>query len=257
MSHPDPDQLALIALGEPVATDADRAHLAACPDCAADVAEMTHTARVARTTIDDAELESPPSGVWDRIHNELHLPIHLAVDPLATATTPRRDLDAPDRDAPELAHAPARRKRHRRPSRIGWAIAASAALVVGIGAATWVAVTSAKAPDIIASATLDPFPAHPEATGTAAVSEDRDGARTLTVTFDDVDQSDDYREVWMIRNDGEALVSLGILNKPTETFPLPSGIDLAEYDLVDVSVEPLDGDPSHSGDSIARGRLGL
>ena len=36
---------------------------------------------------------------------------------------------------------------------------------------------------------------------------------------------------------------------------LPADLDLAEFPLVDVSVEPLDGNPTHSGDSVARGEL--
>jgi hypothetical protein len=30
---------------------------------------------------------------------------------------------------------------------------------------------------------------------------------------------------------------------------------VATYPIVDVSLEPLDGDPTHSGDSIARGQI--
>ena len=33
------------------------------------------------------------------------------------------------------------------------------------------------------------------------------------------------------------------------------GVDLDEYSIVDISVEPIDGDPAHSGDSIVRGQL--
>jgi hypothetical protein len=36
---------------------------------------------------------------------------------------------------------------------------------------------------------------------------------------------------------------------------VPAGIDTGEYDLVDISEEPYDGDPTHSGDSIVRGQL--
>ena len=39
------------------------------------------------------------------------------------------------------------------------------------------------------------------------------------------------------------------------SLEVPSGVDLTEYPVVDVSVEPLDGDPSHSGVSVVRGRL--
>jgi hypothetical protein len=38
---------------------------------------------------------------------------------------------------------------------------------------------------------------------------------------------------------------------------IPDGLDLAEFPVVDVSREPLDGDPAHSSDSISRGTLEL
>jgi len=38
-------------------------------------------------------------------------------------------------------------------------------------------------------------------------------------------------------------------------FPLPDDLDLAAYPVVDISEEPFDGNPGHSGDSIVRGVL--
>ncbi len=39
------------------------------------------------------------------------------------------------------------------------------------------------------------------------------------------------------------------------TFEVPDDVDLDRFDVVDVSVEPDDGDPTHSGASILRGDL--
>ena len=64
-----------------------------------------------------------------------------------------------------------------------------------------------------------------------------------------------YREVWLINADATALVSLGVLEGAQGTFPIPADVDLSEYVLVDISQEPADGDPTHSGDSIVRGEL--
>jgi hypothetical protein len=41
----------------------------------------------------------------------------------------------------------------------------------------------------------------------------------------------------------------------TEELQLPADIDIGQYPIVDVSVEPMDGNPAHSGVSIARGQL--
>jgi hypothetical protein len=38
-------------------------------------------------------------------------------------------------------------------------------------------------------------------------------------------------------------------------FVLPENLDVGEFPVVDVSNEPIDGDPTHSGDSIVRGVL--
>ena len=55
--------------------------------------------------------------------------------------------------------------------------------------------------------------------------------------------------------DGQALISLGVLDDSSGTFRVPDSVDLDEYRLVDISFEPVDGDPAHSGDSIVRGEL--
>jgi len=66
---------------------------------------------------------------------------------------------------------------------------------------------------------------------------------------------DTFREVWLITADASALVSLGVLDGRQQTFAIPADVDLKDYVLVDVSQEPVDGDPNHSGDSIVRGEL--
>lgn len=257
MSHLDPEQLALLALGEPVASDDERAHLAACPACAAEVKEMAHAAMVARTTMEEGALEQPSAEVWARIHDDLSLSPDVAADPLgAQAPAPV----APAAVGPDAAGPGAEgsgRVRQRRSSGRVWALAASLVLVAAGGAIAWTLVSSNLASTPVATAELEAFPDHQGAAGTAEVSEDGEGVRALTVTLDGAGGgADDYREVWLIRNDGEALISLGVLEADSGTFSIPSGVDLTEYDLVDISVEPVDGDPAHSGDSIVRGQLG-
>ena len=263
MSHLDPEQLALIALGEPVASDQERVHLASCRECAAEVAEMTHAVTVARSTMDETQLDAPPARVWDRIAEELALSPAVAGDPLEEhrEASPRATVTDIDTDAappprvinPQPAPAEAATRR-RRSLGVLWALAASVALVLVVGAGVWIGMdrlTSAP----IATAALEAFPAHPEAVGTAEVEQSRDGTRTITVTLEGEAEADDYREVWLIRNDGAALISVGMLEGSSGSFPIPEGVDLAEYDLVDISFEPIDGNPAHSGDSIVRGQL--
>ena len=286
MSHLDPEQLALIALGEPVASEEERVHLASCRECTAEVAEMTHAVVVARSTMDETQLDAPPARVWDRIAEELALSPAVAGDPLYEHSEARRRVtftsadgadgaDGADTDAaapppadtrPAGPTEPTPTERaltdqartepapRRRSLGVLWALAASMALVLVVGAGVWVGIDR-LAPAPIATAALEAFPAHPEAIGSAEVEQSRDGTRTLTVTLEGEAEADDYREVWLIRNDGAALISVGVLEGESGSFPIPDGVDLAEYDLVDISFEPIDGDPAHSGDSIVRGQL--
>lgn len=258
MSHLDPEQLALVAMGEAVASAEERAHLASCPACTAEVAEMTHAAAVARSTIDEGALEMPSARVWGRIHDELALGQAVVTDPLSATGAP----DSESTLDPAAGASPAREAsptaavgRPRRGIRSMWVLAASLVLILAVGAGVWAGVSARLAPTVVAAASLDAFPSHPRAEGVAEVDQDRDGRRTLTVTLEGAAESDAYREVWLIRNDGARLISLGVLEGSTGAFPIPEGVDLSEYDLVDISFEPVDGDPAHSGDSIVRGQL--
>ncbi|MCP2636442.1 anti-sigma factor [Microbacterium sp. HD4P20] len=261
MSHLDPEQLALVAMGEAVASAEERSHLASCPACTAEVAEMSHAATVARSTIDEAALESPSARVWDRIHQDLALGADVAADPLAPvgADEPAGAPGTPVQHV-SVAHEeagstdPVARARQPRMRSI-WVLAASLALIAVVGVGVWAGISASLAPTVVAAASLDAFPSHPRAEGTAEVDLSRDGSRTLSVTLEGASEADAYREVWLIRNDGAALISLGLLEGRSGTFPIPDGVDLEEYDLVDISFEPLDGDPAHSGDSIVRGQL--
>ena len=63
-----------------------------------------------------------------------------------------------------------------------------------------------------------------------------------------------YYEVWMIDSRISKLVSLGPI-RADGTYNLPAGFDPEKFPVVDISEETLDGNPSHSGDSILRGTL--
>ena len=197
MSHLDPEQLALIALGEPVASAEEREHLATCAVCTADVEEMMHAAVVARSTVDEGELEAPPARVWGRIADELGLAGAVATASPAVATTPASQAAETTTPAPPAAEAPpvpeetvtdavppaaastpsarARQRRRGWSQRAWWALAASVAFVLVIGGGVWIGVGSLT-PTSIASASLEAFPDHPKAVGTAEVDESRDGA---------------------------------------------------------------------------------
>jgi hypothetical protein len=51
-------------------------------------------------------------------------------------------------------------------------------------------------------------------------------------------------------------VSLGVLDGAnTGRFTIPPGLDLSRYPVVDISLQPFDAGPAHSGHSAVRGTL--
>lgn len=252
MSHLDPERLALVAVGETL-TDAEHEHLATCDACSIELAELEHTVAVGRSTVTLGDLETPPERVWDRILDEVRSQQPAASDSgVASPAAPPPAASAPV-GPPAVAEEQPKRRRPLRGGRMLFALAASVAVILAI-VGVWSFVRAPQSIEI-ASATLAAFPDHPGAAGTAQVIELSDGERTLTVSLDDFDESDGFREVWLITADASALVSLGELDGKKGTFVVPDDVDLRDYVLVDVSQEPLDGDPAHSGDSIVRGEL--
>ncbi|WP_137845143.1 anti-sigma factor [Microbacterium sp. 2FI] len=243
-SHLDPERLSVLALGDP-ATGAEQIHLDNCDECAIELAELEYTVTVGRATVGLGDLEAPPERVWDRISDELGL---------GAGEAPSADPATVVADAPEAADlTPAPRRG--RATRVLFTLAASVAVIlVVIGVSNML-----RPPQVVelASATLDAFPDHPGAAGAAVVVETDGGEKEVRVELDADEASDGYREVWLITADASALVSLGVLEGSEGTFPIPEGIDIRDYVLVDISQEPTDGDPAHSGDSIVRGELGF
>lgn len=232
-SHVDDDVLALLALGEPVASTSDLAHIEECERCSDELDSLRDVVVLARTG--DGPLVAPAPQVWDRIAGELG----LAAVAAAAEPAPVVSLDS----------------RRRRPTAWGWiAGAAAAGLVVGGGGAWWVA-NRADPVTVQATAVLEPLPGW-DASGSAVVETRSDGSRVLVVDLAKDTPSDDaFREVWLLKPDVSGLVSLGTLEGTSGRFDLPAGLDLSQFSVVDVSEEQFDGDPAHSGDSIVRGPL--
>jgi anti-sigma-K factor RskA len=123
-----------------------------------------------------------------------------------------------------------------------------------VGAGAVAVVQSGDDGEPVTAVALDPL-ADNDASGRAEVVVRDDGSRVVEVEFDAPPLDDEYYEVWLIDRDVVGMVPLGIVTPGTQTFELPADLDLGEFPLVDVSVEPLDGDPTHSGISVARGEL--
>ncbi|MHA7272783.1 anti-sigma factor domain-containing protein [Arthrobacter sp. TMT4-20] len=245
MQHLDPGTLSMAALDEPLDTDS-QVHLDGCDACASEVRELNGVVLAARGDITAAPLESPDSQVWAAIHQELGLQPALSTDPL-TSPSPVQDT-APVSELSQL-------RAEKRTFTPKFLIAAVAAGVLTGAGAVWAVqqVRAEAAPDIVAQSQLDPLAGF-TAGGSASVSTSDDGVRTLQITVTE-DQADGYQEVWLIAPDLQQMYSLGVIGGGTSSLVIPDNVDLVAFPIVDVSDEPLDGDPLHSGVSVLRGTL--
>ncbi len=259
MQHCTPEQLALAALREPL-PDADTEHLATCEGCRAEVASLRRAVdalAVPQLAASGASVAPPPS-VWAAIAAETGVTATPRPEVVAAfaATPPALPVTAP---APEPSSDNVLPFRSRRRPLLMVAAATVAGVAVGAGA---VAVLQEGGTDPgtvpvatpVVAVSLDPL-ADNDASGRASVIESPDGSRVLEVELRAEDLDDRYYEVWLIDEAVVDMVPVGVARAGTVSFQLPDGLDLGRFPIVDVSVEPLDGDPTHSGVSVARGVL--
>jgi anti-sigma-K factor RskA len=291
--HPDDESLAGVALGVPDDdTLSAQAHLRECERCAAVVAAYRDTAAlvgavgVARAADGPAEVrwEAPPAAVWARIEAELDAPGSWSEDSGGPHGVP---APAPGvagvHGIPDLATVPSLadhrerretgargdRRTHRteggRRSRPRWltaapyaAGAAAAGVAIGLlaGHGVWGSEPAAPSPTTLMSAPLDTLDTG-QRQGEAMVVKQA-GSLGLTLDTASLTPADDgYLEVWLINTDGKRMVSVGVLQPgaTTATFPVPQELMDQGYRIVDISREPFDDSPEHSGDSLLRGEL--
>jgi hypothetical protein len=242
VQHCTPEQLALAALREPLPAD-DTAHLEECAPCRAEVASLRRSVELLAVPEFAAPGPpvAPPPAVWASI---------AAATGVSTAPRAERLDTTADEPAPAGNVVPFRPRRPRT------ALIAVAAAVAGavIGAGAVAVLRGDDDGSAVASTALDPLE-DADASGSARVVEREDGTRVLEVELEAPDLDDAYYEVWLLKPDVSGLVPVGTTQAGTSQFEIPAGLDLDQFPVVDISVEPLDGDPNHSGDSVVRGEL--
>ncbi len=185
----------------------------------------------------DAELTAPPADLWAGI-----------------------DAAISDERTAEIVSL-----EDRRPKFSTRFLAAAAAFVVVAAGVAVVASLRSTDSAVVASAVLvhdaaafDPLGA--DASATARLIE-RDGA--FEIRLDDAalpDPEANDLELWLIATDADGEitdvqpVSLVDAARPG-SYAVPSALDPDVYSIVDISIEPRDGDETHSGRSILRGTL--
>lgn len=244
MEHSEPEILAMIALDDPEIPAGDLAHLRTCAACRADVDSLRRVAALARGNSSlSIPLESPSPAVWERITEELSLPSAVAAEREVELRT-------------VAAMRPASSRLRRRAWVAALALAASLALLIGVGGAvTLLRPIVHPAPTVVATAQLKPFPKWAGASGEAVVEKSATGQRELVVKLAAPATEPGFREVWVMSSSLTKLVSIGVLSDGEGRFAVPADLNLADFPVVDISEEPLDGNPAHSGNSIVRGKL--
>jgi len=229
----------------------------------------------------DFQLVVPPLDLWPAIQAELREGEVAAINPLADGGS--ADQPVPGLSVPALSGASANpvgragpvvplRPAQRRSLRHLVSVAAAVMVIIGgLGVATsrFIAGRDSE-PVVVAAAQLRFDPVSFDEFGSQAVAHvsavNRQGG--TTIRFDEAalpdlaeaGEQDADLELWLIRPDVDGnpidLVSLGVIEgrRPGE-FQVPESYDVDEFSVVDISVEPRDGNTAHSGRSILRGML--
>jgi hypothetical protein len=241
-AHATDDELAGLALGEPVDARLEQ-HLAGCARCRAVLAADRRALDAGRAGEPGDLLRRPPDRVLDAVLAEV-----------------ARDRPGPAADVAARPALPVQRRGRRPVGRVlATAGAAVALLAVGVLAGLGLGATGGgTAGDVVATAELRTLA--DDAPGGTAVLREVDGVPVVDVDLGErADPAGDvgaaaYEEVWLLDPDG-GLVSLGVLAGGRGSFTAPPAALEVDGVQVDVSLEPLDGSPAHSGDSLVRGAL--
>ena len=194
----------------------------------------TRIGTAARGAQNAPDFEAPPEGLWASIAASLDLdkaPIHHADD---TNVIPLASSDV---------HSRSWRR---------WTAGLVAASIIGL--VTIAAVTASQSDDdtVIQQVALKPLTEG----GTGNVELVRhDGRLELKVKASLEPNAGHYYELWLLNRDVSGLISLGPLQSG-RSYPLPQGMRLDRFPIVDVSIEREDGNPLHSSKSVLRGDLG-
>lgn len=176
-----------------------------------------------RMTDEDFQRDQPPAELWTAIASALDRPVNEVVT---------------------------LRRQHRR----AW-LGAAAVVVAGLAIGVGLLLSAGRNDNVVASTTLTNkglSPLGSESSGKAEIIR-RGSSYRLHIDLRGVpNEPASYVEVWLIDRQVKGMISLGPFHGDGD-YAIPSGVDPAEYPIVDVSIEPADGVPTHSGISIVRG----
>lgn len=210
--------------------------------------ELQEWAALSRSiTETDRVRHAPPPGLFDTISAEIadDTPTLTAVDNIGPA-----EPDAVINLSQERARRAPSASRKQRRQLFAASVAAACALVIGFSV---VGGDNSGTVTLVAEATNADLDEAFGGAATAIVTGEE--SLTLSLELSEDLPSNEPVELWLIKPDLSDMVSLGLVEPGATEWELPAGIEPTEYSLVDLSIEPNDGDPTHSGRSILRGAL--
>lgn len=213
------------------------------PDDVADLHERRRlSSLVSVITDDDFARQPPPPELWDSLAKRID----------AEATRSITVVDAPPQ---VITGLDSERRRRNGGSRARFFLAAAAVLVMaGLGSAIFV-LSSQPAERVVARATLRQLEPLGETTASVRLIT-KDGASRLVVEANNMapPPPGETYELWLIDTKVTDPRSLGVVSGSEEVH-VPTSIDPATHPIVDISLEPDDGNHHHSGHSLMRGTL--
>ncbi len=185
----------------------------------------------------DVRPETPSANLWESIRSEV-----------------QADSVVPASEGKVVSLDDARQRSWGRRGAILTAVAAAILLVgVPLGLA---ARSGNESTDVLLAA--GELGALDSGSASAADLYDTEGNLWLDLETDRSAGADAFLELWLldVAEDGSVrdLISLGEVDG-SGAYDIPDDIDVARFAVVDISVEPDDGNPEHSGDSVVRGGL--
>lgn len=204
-------------------------------DDAEDTAEIEALLR--ELNLDDLEPVAPPASVWTSIEQALASDQASDVAPV---------VDIGRRGSPT------------------WLLAIAAAVLLVVAGGVLLVAIDDDEPEVVSTAVLvhdtanfDPRGA--DASATAQLIE-RNGHFEIALSDAALPElDDDDLELWLIEPDADGnpvdVQPVAVIPGEPGTFRVPDGIDPRSHFVVDISIEPRDGDAAHSGQSILRGPL--
>ncbi len=252
MSHLDPDDLALLALGDEPVTGLDAEHLAGCAECSGQLTTLRHLVGVGRDTETLRDLPPPPDRVWAAIAAQT-----IGAAPAAPSRVADTGPAAPTRPPgrPVGGTGPARRTVRRGTSGpLRLALAVLVGLLLGVGVAVGVqALRDNGSGAVVASGSFAPKAAAAEgATGSATVV-DSGQRRQLRISVAGMPAPQGFYEAWLYDPASGGMLALGALGTSGGVFDV-TGRDLSAYTVVDISAQSFDGAEGH-GQSMLQAPL--